>query len=110
LIPRDPFVWRKDLPQEIKNQLKAGLLAFGRTGPNARQEREILAKISSGWGPFKNSDNRQLIPIRQLNLVKDMRKIQNNEDLSEKEKEERIAGIEARLEELKTYNKLVEKF
>jgi phosphonate transport system substrate-binding protein len=110
LIPRDPFVWRKDLPQEIKNQLKAGLLAFGRTGPNARQEREILAKISSGWGPFKNSDNRQLIPIRQLNLVKDMRKIQNNEDLSEKEKEDRIAGIEARLEELKTYNKLVEKF
>jgi phosphonate transport system substrate-binding protein len=110
LIPRDPIVWRKDLPDEIKTRLKAFFLAYGRLGYDAENEKKILASISSGWGPFKNSDNRQLIPIRQINLVKDRRKIENNKDLSNEEKRKRIAEIDARLEELKDYYALVQKF
>jgi phosphonate transport system substrate-binding protein len=110
LIPRDPICWHKDLPDEIKTRLKAFFLAYGRLGPDAENERKILASISSGWGPFKNSDNRQLIPIRQINLVKDQRKIENNKDLSIAEKQRRIADISARLEELKKYHGLVQKF
>jgi phosphonate transport system substrate-binding protein len=110
LIPRDPICWRKDLPDEIKNKLKAFFLTYGRIGPDAENERKILAAISSGWGPFKNSDNRQLIPIRQINLVKDQRKVQNNKALSTAEKQKRLAEIEERLAELKTYYTLVQKF
>jgi phosphonate transport system substrate-binding protein len=110
LIPRDPICWQKDLPDEIKNRLKALFLTYGRIGPDVENEKKILAAISSGWGPFKNSDNRQLIPIRQINLVKDRRKIENNKDLSIEEKQKRIAEIETRLEELKNYYALVQKF
>jgi phosphonate transport system substrate-binding protein len=110
LIPRDPLCWRKDLPDEIKDRLKAFFIAYGRLGSDIENERKILAAISSGWGPFKNSDNRQLIPIRQINLVKDKRKIENNKDLSSSEKQRRTAEIDARLEELKNYYTLVQKF
>ncbi|MCG8375745.1 MAG: phosphonate ABC transporter substrate-binding protein [Chlorobiales bacterium] len=110
LIPNDPICWRKDLPQETKAMLKAAFLAFGRTGPQAENERKILAGIGSGWAPFNNSDNRQLIPIRQINLVKDKRKIENNKDLNKEEKLKRIAEIDRKLAELKTYFQLAKKF
>ncbi|MGD9288558.1 MAG: phosphonate ABC transporter substrate-binding protein [Desulfobacterales bacterium] len=110
LIPRDPICWRKDLPDEIKAKLKALFMGYGRIGLDVENEKKILAAISSGWGTFKNSDNRQLIPIRQINLVKDRRKIENNDDLSDEEKQNRIAEIDARLEELKNYFTLVQKF
>jgi phosphonate transport system substrate-binding protein len=110
LIPRDPICWRKDLPDEVKNRLKALFLSYARVGLDVENERKILAAISSGWGPFKNSDNRQLIPIRQINLVKNKRKIENNKVLSPDEKKKRVAEIDARLDELKTYYTLVQKF
>jgi phosphonate transport system substrate-binding protein len=110
LIPRDPICWRKDLPDEIKTRLKALFLSYGRLGPDVENEKKILAAISSGWGTFKNSDNRQLIPIRQINLVKDRRKIENNKDLNISEKQKRIAEIDAKLNELKSYFALVQKF
>jgi phosphonate transport system substrate-binding protein len=110
LIPRDPICWRKDLPDEIKSKLKGLFLTYGRVGSDVENEKKILAAISSGWGPFKNSDNRQLIPIRQINLVKDARKIENNKDLGIAEKQKRLASITSRLDELKLYNSLVEKF
>jgi phosphonate transport system substrate-binding protein len=110
LIPNDPICWRKDLPQEVQNKLKAAFLSYGRIGPEAKKEREILAGISSGWAPFNNSDNRQLVPIRQLNLVKDKKKIQANEDLSDDEKAKRVAELDEKLEGLKTYFELMQQY
>jgi phosphonate transport system substrate-binding protein len=110
LIPNDPICWRKDLPSEIKAKLKGALLAYGRFGADAKREREILAGISSGWAPFYNSDNRQLIPIRQISLVKDKLKIKNNKDLSSQQKTIRIAKIESQLAELKDYYTMVGRY
>ena len=110
LIPNDPIVWRKDLPEEIKARLKGIVLSYGRLGPDAQREREILAGIASGWAPFYNSDNRQLIPIRQLNLVKDKLKVQNNADLSETQKRERVVAIEQKLANLKTYYTMMNQY
>jgi phosphonate transport system substrate-binding protein len=110
LIPNDPICWRKDLPDDIKATIKAAFLAYGRLGPDAKHEREILAGISSGWAPFNNSDNRQLIPIRQIQLVKDKLKLQENKDLNPKERAERIAGIEKQLNELKEYYAMVTRY
>jgi phosphonate transport system substrate-binding protein len=110
LIPNDPICWRKDLPQEVKNKLKAAFLSYGRVGPEARQEQKILASVSSGWAPFNDSDNRQLVPIRQLNLVKDKKKLQAHPDLSAGEKAKRVAAIDAELEQLKSYYEMMQKY
>ena len=110
LIPNDPICWRKDLPDEVKAKLKGAFMTYGRMGPDAKHEREILAGVASGWGPFNNSDNRQLIPIRQIQLVKDKLKIQNNKDLSQSERIARITKIEKELDELKSYYAMVSKY
>lgn len=110
LIPNDPICWRKDLPREFKAKLKGAFLSYGRIGPDAKKEREILAGIGSGWAPFNNSDNRQLIPIRQLNLVKNRNKIKFNKDLSDSEKKVRLAKIDQELADLKKYYTMVDKY
>jgi phosphonate transport system substrate-binding protein len=110
LIPNDPICWRKDLPDETKARIKGAFLAYGRFGSDAKREREILAGIASGWAPFNNSDNRQLIPIRQIQLVKDKLKIQKNKDLNDSQRAQRIAEIEKQLRELKEYHAMVAKY
>lgn len=74
-IPKDPLVWRKDLPRDVKSKIQAAILGFGRVGENAEKELAILNDISGGWGTFLTSDNRQLLPIRELQIVKNIRKI-----------------------------------
>ena len=110
LIPSDPVAWRRDLPKEHRTALKAALLAFGRSGPNAEREREILANLGEGKAPFLNSDNRQLIPIRQLELAKEKMKIQANDDLSARRKAGRLEKIETELRNLEQYAKMVTKY
>jgi phosphonate transport system substrate-binding protein len=110
LIPNDPICWRKDLPEDLKARIKGAFMSYGRLGPDAKREREILAGIASGWAPFNNSDNRQLIPIRQIQLVKDKLKIQENKDLAQSERIARITKIEKELEELKSYYAMVSKY
>jgi phosphonate transport system substrate-binding protein len=66
--------------------------------------------MQEGFAPFYNSDNRQLLPIRQLNLAKNKMQIQSNQDLSEAEKARRVEKIDAQLKELQQYAKMVKKF
>jgi phosphonate transport system substrate-binding protein len=110
LIPSDPMAWRRDLPKEDRTALKAALLAFGRSGPNAEREREILANLGEGKAPFLNSDNRQLIPIRQLELAKEKMRIEANEDLTPRNKAKRLEKIQIELRNLETYARLVKKY
>ncbi len=110
LIPNDPICWRKDLPDDVKARIKGAFMSYGRLGPDAKREREILAGIASGWAPFNNSDNRQLSPIRQIQLVKDKLKIKKNKDLSDSERAQRIAKIDKELKELKEYFVMVAKY
>lgn len=110
LIPNDPMVWREDLPREVKSALKAAMLGFGRTGPKATEEKELLYTMQEGFAPFYNSDNRQLLPIRQLNLAKNKMQIQANQDLSSSAKTNRIQKIEAELKALQRYDRMVDKY
>jgi phosphonate transport system substrate-binding protein len=72
LIPSDPMVWRKDLPQELKEKIMYFFFQFGRFGSPEKVEREraILAKIQDGWGPFLASSNAQLLDMRQIEAFK----------------------------------------
>ena len=99
LIPSDPMVYRKDLSRELKSEIKAFFLGYGRIG-NVEEANKVLAGIQDGMGKFMESSNAQLYPIRQLALFKDKLKIQNTEELSADDKAERVAFIEKKLAEL----------
>ena len=72
LIPSDPMVWRANLPAEVKQDLLYFFMTYGRFGApkELEREREVLADMGDGWGPFLMSSNPQLIPIRQLELFR----------------------------------------
>ena len=110
LIPKDPLVWRKDLPREVKARVKAFILSYGRLGPNAAKERKILAEISGGLSPFWDSSNRQLVPIREIMFAKKINKVKNDEYLSTEKKKAEIAALEAELSNVRNFGTYLEKY
>lgn len=98
LIPSDPIVWRKNLDQDAKDKIYGFFLRYGRSGDLAqvKHEREVLAKMSSGWAPFVASSDLQLIPIRQMQYYRDKLKLEAS-DIDPKEKAAKIAEIDAKL-------------
>ena len=94
LIPSDPMLWRKDLDAETKKKLKDFVLAYGKDP----REKEIMRVLT--WGGFVASDNNQLLPMRQLELVRDRTKVENDANLSPEDKAKKLRDIEQRLNEL----------
>ncbi len=97
LIPSDPFVWRKDLDPAVKAKLKSFVLGYAKTDP---AEKAILKNIYS-YGGFRESNNDQLIPIRQLELFRDRRKAEDDAKLSADEREKALVEIDRKLAALK---------
>jgi len=97
LIPSDPFVWRKDLDPAVKAKLKNFVLNYAKNDP---AEKAILNNIYNYDG-FRESNNDQLIPIRQLELFRDRRKAEGDEKLSADERAKQIAEIDRKLAALK---------
>lgn len=93
LIPADPIVWRKNLPESAKSKLYNFFTTYGTTGD--KRQAKILSDLQ--WAPFIASSDDQLLPIRQLVLFKNKLKIQNNDTLSASEKAEKSASIDAQL-------------
>lgn len=94
MIPSDPLVWRKDLDADTKKRLKDFFLSYGKDV----REKEVLAKLTVG--SFTASDNGQLVPIRQLELVKDRAKVEVDATLAADERAKRLKDIDVRLAEL----------
>lgn len=94
LIPADPIVWRKNLPEETKKKIHDFFTSYGDTP----EELEILNGLQ--WGKFQISDNDQLLPIRQLELFKTRSQVAADTTLSDSERQAKIAGIDAELEKL----------
>ena len=97
LIALDPLVMRKDLSDANKAKLKNFFYNYGKT--DAR-EKEVLMKISKLSG-FKESNNRQLLPIRQLDLFSQRNKAEADTVMSDADKKTRLADIDAKLAALK---------
>lgn len=97
LIPLDPLVWRKDLPEATKAKLKDFLFNYGKADP---REKEVLMKISKLSG-FKESTNAQLVPIRQLDLFGKRNKIEADTALAPADKQARLAELDKQLAALK---------
>lgn len=92
LIPSDPMVWRKELSAEAKEKIYYFFMQYGRFGDmeKVKREREILAGLSDGWGPFLASSNAQLLDVRQIEAFKSKLKAERKGDaaaVAEAEKE-----------------------
>ncbi|KAF3997197.1 phosphonate ABC transporter substrate-binding protein [Glaciimonas immobilis] len=98
LIAADPLVWRKDLPQATKSKIKDFFLSYGKTGPNAVQEKAQLEKLQ--FSGFKDSTDAQLNPVRQLELFKDKNKIEADTTLNLDDKKAKLDDINRKLTEL----------
>lgn len=96
LIPSDPIVWRKNLPEEVKGKVYDFFMDYGQSGD--KQELAILEALQ--WAPFKASSDLQLLPIRQLVLFKDRLKTQNDTKLSKADKEKKLMEIDGKLAQL----------
>jgi phosphonate transport system substrate-binding protein len=103
LIPSDPIVWRKDLSDADKKTLKTFFMTYGtqQSGKSADQlakETKVLTDLQ--WGSFKESSNKQLIPIRQLALFRDKIKLEGDTNMAADEKAKKLAEIDAKLADL----------
>jgi phosphonate transport system substrate-binding protein len=90
LIPSDPIVWRKNLPEATKEKIRNFFLTYGtdKSKGNAAKEREVLAALQ--WAPFKASTNDQLLPIRVMELTRTIAKIEADSKLSAEEKKTQL--------------------
>lgn len=95
LIPRDPLVWRKDLPEDTKKKIKDFVVGYGKDA----REKEILKGMQQIAG-FRASTDAQLIPIRELELARDRIKVEGDTTISAAEKASRLKAIDAKLAEL----------
>lgn len=96
LIPSDPIVWRKNLPEEVKGKVYDFMMSYGKT--NDPKELDILKSLQ--WAPFKASSDDQLLPIRQLVLFKNRIKLVNDSNMSAADKAAKIKEIDNQLAEL----------
>jgi phosphonate transport system substrate-binding protein len=97
LIPLDPLVLSKQLPEASKAKLKTFFYNYAKTDP---REKEIVMKISKLAG-FKPSSNAQLVPIRQLDLFGKRNKIEADNDLADADRKAKLAEIDQQLAALK---------
>lgn len=97
LIPLDPMVMHKQLPEATKQKIKDFFYNYAKT--DAR-EKEIVMKISKLSG-FKPSTNEQLKPIRELDLFGKRNKLESDATMAEAEKKARLAEIDQQLAALK---------
>jgi phosphonate transport system substrate-binding protein len=97
LIPLDPLVMSKNLPEATKAKIKTFFYNYAKTDP---REKEIIMKISKLSG-FKASTNDQLKPIRQLDLFAKRNKIESDTTLSDSEKKNKLTEIDQQLAALK---------
>ena len=97
LIPSDPLVWREELSDEAKQKIYYFVMQYGRFGDmeKVKREREVLANLSDGWGPFLASSNAQLLDVRQIEAFKAKLNAEREGDA------EAVAEAEAELERLK---------
>jgi phosphonate transport system substrate-binding protein len=94
LIASDPIVWRKDLDEGVKKQIRGFMLGYGKEA----REQQVLQVI--GYSGFRASTNAQLTPIRQIDLARERTKVEGDANLAADEKAKKLKEIDARIAEL----------
>ena len=97
LIPSDPLVWRKDLDDATKKKLADFIFSYGQGNANA-DAKKVLGGTT--WTGFKKSDNNQLLPIRQMELTKELGKVQADDKLAEADKKAKVDELRAKIADI----------
>jgi len=108
LIPSDPLVWRKDLDRELKSNIKAFILSYGRNGDNKEHALKVLAGLD--LAPYWDSSNKQLVPIREIKYAKEKMKVEHDENISQASREEKIKDIEAKIAEVRQFSDMLNRY
>jgi phosphonate transport system substrate-binding protein len=101
IIPSDPLVWRKDLPDATKEKVRKFFYNYGKTDAH---EKEVLANIF-GYGGFAPSTDAQLLPIRQVALFQQKQKVEADAALSDSDRKTQMAAIDAKISALNAAQK-----
>jgi phosphonate transport system substrate-binding protein len=99
MIPSDPLVYRRDLPEALKARIRDFFFSYG----NTLQEKAILKNMND-LSQFRPSSNDQLATIRQLELAKAKDAIEGDGSLDEQTRGAKVREIDRKLEDL---NRLV---
>ncbi|VVE37354.1 phosphonate ABC transporter substrate-binding protein [Pandoraea anhela] len=92
LIPSDPLLWRKDMPDATKKKVRDFFLSYGKDA----HEKEVLKNIYN-YGGFRPSSDAQLLPIRQLELFKQRVQLESDTTLDADKKKTQMADIDSKL-------------
>ncbi|CAM2195429.1 phosphonate/phosphate ABC transporter periplasmic binding protein [Paraburkholderia kururiensis] len=93
IIPSDPLVWRKDLPDATKEKLRNFFYHYGESDP---REKAVMAAIT-GFAGFAPSSNEQLRAVREIALFQQKQKIANDTQLSDDDRKTQLAALDAKL-------------
>jgi phosphonate transport system substrate-binding protein len=102
-IPSDPIVWRVDLPGELKAKIRTFLLDYGRPSPGkspGRLANETAVLAAMARSGFRESDNRQLTPIRIIELGRQRSRVLTNDAIDPEERLRRLDDIDEKLQAL----------
>jgi phosphonate transport system substrate-binding protein len=94
LIASDPLCYRSDLSEGLKAKIKGFFLGYGKD--ETAKTRLAAVKMSG----FKDSNNNQLLPYRQLALIKDKAKLENDTEIDPATRKAKLDAIQAKLDEL----------
>jgi phosphonate transport system substrate-binding protein len=100
LIASDPLVWRKDLDEGTKKKLADFIFGYGKSG-NAEADAKASDVLKAlQWAGFRKSTNDQLLPIRQMELSKELAKIKADEKLGEADKTTKMDALKKQIADI----------
>jgi phosphonate transport system substrate-binding protein len=91
LIPKDPLLWRKDLPLSVRNRLASFLFGYGKT----TSEKARLKQMFDLAG-FKPSNNQQLKFVLEIEDFKQRSEVLLDSRLTEAQKNEKLVDLRDR--------------
>ncbi len=90
VIPSDPIAYRKDLPDCLKDQIKDFFYTY--------DDPAVLSDLE--WGGFDEAGDADWNTVRELNIATELLEVQNDPNLDEATKEQRVEELNKELEAL----------
>ncbi|MDZ7954231.1 phosphonate ABC transporter substrate-binding protein [Nostoc sp. DedQUE09] len=90
IIPSDPIVYRRDLPNDIKKKLQNFFYNY--------KDAQVLGQFKISG--FVQAEDKNWDTIRELEIAKKIQETQAKENLSEQEKQQTIAELNQQLKEI----------
>jgi phosphonate transport system substrate-binding protein len=91
LIPKDPLLWRTDLPLSIRSRLSDFLFTYGKTSTEKARLRQMFDLAG-----FKASNNQQLKFVLEIEDFKQRSEVLLDASLTEAQKNERLSDLRDR--------------